>query len=77
MTKVTIKLTDEQIEQLMPVIEAAYEAERSGKSGMILAQLWAPCVVFALVPNENALQIQELAGVELGKHARAMEDFPQ
>ena len=75
MTKVTIELTDEQIEQLMPVIEAAYEAERSGKSGMILVQLWAPYAVFVLVPNENALQIQELASIERGDHARRLGDF--
>ena len=36
----TIKLTDEQLEQLKPVSDAVIDANAKGKQGLALGQLW-------------------------------------
>lgn len=63
---ITIDLSDDQMEEIMPMMSKVTEAALEGKPGMLLAQVFDGRMNVFFATSEQAMEIQRVMGSPVG-----------
>ena len=77
MTPIFIDLTEDQIEQLKPLMEHAENADKDGLTGMAIAQIFPDQIRCGFLQHEHAKQVQVIITGKSGRKTSSGHYFTE